>query len=482
MAGSEKLGWGTKIGYGTGDLFGGGSMVVIGFFYLYFLTDVILISPALAGVVFLISKGWDAVSDPLMGIISDRTRTRFGRRRPYFLAGVIFIFLAFFLMWYPINFQQEIHRFVYVLVAYVFFSTVWTMVMIPYFSMSSELTTDYNERTSLVTIRVFFSHFSSLVCAVVPLEIVKLYSDERTGYMVMAIIVGLFFALPYIIVFFSTRERKEFQKESQPFSFQKSFVTPFRTPTFVNLLFIYLFSFVTMDVVMSTIMYFMTYYMKRAGETTFVLGIFCILQIVALPIYSYISKRTSKKTSLMVGVVLMLIVMSGSLLLTPEGHPAIIYIFAALIGLASGGVIVMIYSIFPDVPDVDELYSGLRQEGIYSGLLTFMRKLGSALGIFIVSQFLSLAGYKKPIEQTVDGVSTLVKQQQTPEFFMLLKLVFALIPVVFLSICIFNLIRYRLTPEIHGRLDVLLNLKRRGEAHNKAEEESLKKWLERRDE
>ena len=112
-------------------------------------------------------------------------------------------------------------------------------------------------------------------------------------------------------------------------------------------------------------------------------------------------------------------------------------------------------------------------------MLTFMRKLGSALGIFIVSQFLSLAGYKKPVEQTVNGVSTLVKQDQTPEFFMMLKLVFALIPAVFLSICIFNLIRYRLTPEIHSRLDVLLSLKRRGVAHDKDEEMSLKSWLER---
>jgi len=478
MTDNEKLGWGIKIGFGLGDLFGGGSMVVVGFFYLYFLTDVILISPALAGTVFLVSKCWDAVSDPIMGIISDRTRTRFGRRRPYFLAGVILIFLAFFLMWYPINFQQEIHRFIYVLIAYVFFSTVWTIVMIPYFSLSSELTTNYNERTSLVTVRVFFSHFSSLVCAVVPLEIVRQFPDERTGYMAMAITVGLFFALPYIVVFLSTRERKEFQKKPQPFNIQKSFISPFRTPTFVNVLFIYLFSFVTMDVVMSIIMYFMTYYMKRSGETSFVLGTLCILQIVALPIFWFISKKTSKKTSLMVGAVLMLIVMSASFLITPDGHAMILYFFAALIGLGTGGVIVMIYSIFPDVPDVDELYSGIRQEGIYSGLLTFMRKLGSALGIFIVSQFLSLAGYKKPIEQTVDGVSKLVKQQQTPEFLMILKLVFALVPVVFLSICIFNLVRYRLTPEIHSRLDALLNLKRRGESHDKAEEETLKKLLE----
>jgi MFS family permease len=100
---SEKLSLSTKLGYGAGDLFGGGAMTIIGFYYLYFLTDIVKISPALAGIAFLVSKIWDAVSDPLMGMISDRTRTRFGRRRPYFLAGIILIFIAFFLMWFPVS-------------------------------------------------------------------------------------------------------------------------------------------------------------------------------------------------------------------------------------------------------------------------------------------------------------------------------------------------------------------------------------------
>ena len=157
----EKLSLKTKIGFGVGDIFGGGSMMIIGFYYLYFLTDVMLLSPSLAGTAFLVSKVWDAVTDPVMGIISDRTRTRFGRRRPYFLAGIVLIFLSFFAMWYPVDFAKEMHRFIYILAAYVFFSTVITMVMIPYNALVPELTPDYNERTSLTTFRIFFSGLSS---------------------------------------------------------------------------------------------------------------------------------------------------------------------------------------------------------------------------------------------------------------------------------------------------------------------------------
>ncbi len=475
---NDKLSLGTKIGFGIGDVFGGGAMVIVGFFYLFFLTDVILISPALAGTAFLISKIWDAISDPLMGIISDRTRTRFGRRRPYFLAGVVLVFLSFTMMWYPIDFAKEIHRFIFVVAAYLFFSTSYTIVMIPYFSLASELTTDYNERTSLTSIRMFFSSVSSLVCAVVPLEIVKMFPSEKAGYITMAIAFGLFFSLPFLVTFFMTKERKEFQKEPEPFNLKKTFLEPLKTPTFINVLFMYLFAMTTMDIIMSIIMYFMTYYIGRANETNYVLGVLLVLQIVALPIYLMLSKKIGKRTSFIIAATFWIVIMLGSSFISPTNHVSIIYIFAALVGLGSGGIVIMIYSILPDVPDVDELYSGKRQEGIYSGLITFMRKASSALGIFMVSIMIAKAGYKKPVEQTIDGVTQLVKQQQTPEFFMALRLIFAVLPVLFLFLAVFSAVKYRLTPEVHSRLDTLLTAKRKGEVYDKNEEAQLKALLQ----
>ena len=230
---------GTKLGFGAGDIFGGGSLVIISIFYLYFLTDVLLISPALAGTVFLISRMWDALIDPPIGIISDRTRTRFGRRRPYFLAGVVLIFASFVMMWFPVAFESEMHRFLYVLGTYIFFCTCYSITMIPYFSLASELTTDYNERTSLTSYRMVFSMASSLTCAVVPLTVVdyvKGIYDLRTGYIVMAFIFGLVFSLPFLATFFATRERPEFQKKPESFNVKEMIIVPFKTPTFLNYL------------------------------------------------------------------------------------------------------------------------------------------------------------------------------------------------------------------------------------------------------
>ena len=102
---TEKLSFWQKLGYGVGDIFGGGSGTLISFYYLVFLTDVVQINPGLAGVVILISKFYDAVTDPFEGILSDRTRTRLGRRRPYLLAGIFLIMISFYAMFYPVGFE-----------------------------------------------------------------------------------------------------------------------------------------------------------------------------------------------------------------------------------------------------------------------------------------------------------------------------------------------------------------------------------------
>ena len=154
---SPKLSFWRKVAFGLGDIYGGGAMVVIGFYYLVFLTDVIRINPALAGTVILISKFYDSITDPFEGILTDRTRTRIGRRKPYLLAGIPLVFLSFFLMWYPTALASEIGRFFFVLVTYLFFSTTVSIVMLSYNAVITELTPDYNERTSISSFRIFFS-------------------------------------------------------------------------------------------------------------------------------------------------------------------------------------------------------------------------------------------------------------------------------------------------------------------------------------
>ncbi len=481
---NEHLTFGQKIGYGVGDIFGGGALVVVGIYYLYFLTDIIKLDPALAGIILLVSKIWDAVSDPLMGIISDRTRTRYGRRRPYFLAGIILIFLSTVLLWYPVNFELEMHRFIFVLFAYIFFSTVITMVMVPYNALSSELTLDYSERTSLVSVRMWFSGVSGLLCAALPIELVKQFPDARDGYTAMAVTLGLFFALPFIATFLFTKERPEFMTEKKKIdpmeTIRKTFIEPFRIRTFRNVLFLYVFSFLTMDIVMAIVIYFVTYYLVQGDQTNYILGTLFIVQLAFIPVLYFLSQKLNKKTAFMFCIFYWMILMVMSLFMQPEYPIFLAYIFGGLVGIASGGVGVLAYSIFPDVPDVDELYSGERREGIYAGLYTFVRKVCSALALFIVSISISMAGYRAPVSEKVDGVLKTINQTQTAEFLLTLKIIFAVFPILFLFFSLINAIRYPLTPDLHARLQQFLDHKRNNTGDPEkieAEERVLKEIL-----
>jgi oligogalacturonide transporter len=460
--GNERLSFWRKVGFGLGDIYGGGSGVIIGFYYLYFLTDIIRINAALAGIVILISKVYDAITDPFEGIITDRTRTRMGRRRPYLLAGIPLVLISFFLLFYPTDFKDEITRFVFVIVTYLFFSTVVSIVMVSYNALAAELSLDYHERTSISSFRIFFSTFSSILCAVLPLEIVKMFPDVRQGYIAMAAIFAVLFALPFIVTFFSVRERKEFQRENPPFSWRETFLAPFTVRTFVIVLLMYILAFVAMDSVSSIVIYFMKYYLGRGDEANYVSGVLLVAQVASLPFYVWFSRHTSKLAGYLLGAVIWMAAMLFSFALVPGGAGWVAYAFATVVGLGTGGIVVMIYAMFPDIPDVDELKSGQRREGTYSALTTFTRKLSSALALFLISNMLALSGYRVPVDQVVEGVTKMVEQPQTETFLLALRLIFVIVPIVLVGAALLVGRRYPLDPATHARLNRLLAARRTG--------------------
>jgi oligogalacturonide transporter len=474
---SEKLSWWTKIGYGLGDIYGGGSGVVISFYYLIFLTDVVRIAPALAGTVILISKIYDSITDPFEGILADRTRTKLGRRRPYLLLGIPLVFLSFFALFYPFSMESETTRFVSVILSYLFFSTVVSIVMLNYNALHSEITLDYHERSSLSSIRIFFSTVASIVAALVPLEIVKAFPDVHTGYIVMGLVFGAFFSLPFIATVAAVKERPEFQRPPEAFNWRRAFIDPFKNRTFVYTLAMYLFAFVAIDTVSTIVAYFVKYYLQRSGEVSFVNGALLIAQVISLPFFVALSKRTSKIRGYILGLAIWAVAMLFSFLLKPDNAPAWVYVFASVVGLGTGGIVVMIYAIFPDIPDVDELHSGERREAIYSALVTFIRKFSSALAIFAVSNAIGWAGYVPPLQETVDGATKLIEQPQSATFLLVLRLVFMLLPIILLAFALIFAVRFPLTPELHRRLNALLKHQRANEPVDESEKQELTKVL-----
>lgn len=464
----EEVPFLTKFFFGFGDVYGGGVFNIINFFYAIFLTDVVKIPPQYASLVFLVGKIWDAITDPIMGYISDRTKSRFGRRRPYFIAGVPFIFLSFVMVWYPVAFESTFARFLYALFSYVFLNTIVTMVLIPYTALSAELTLDYNERTTINSIRLVFSLLSSLLCAVLPMMIVKAAGDVKKGYLLMSVIFGLFFALPYLGVFAFTKERN-FAPATTKLNFKELILEPLSIKTFRFYLLMFLFAYLAIDTVSVIFPYYMKYYIEQPFFVSAVLGILLITEIIFVPVYATVARKKSKNFAYIIGAFIWATGGVLTLIMKPEWPSYILLIFAAVIGSGVSAVAVMPHTILGDVADVAELKFGERREGNISSLATFLRKIASAVIQALILLILGWVGYTNPKGNEIP--------QQPEQVITTIRVILAFGPIILLAIGVYAAIKYPLLPKIHKELIKLLGEKRTKGTTDEKELEELKKEL-----
>ena len=391
-----------KMIFAWGDVFGGGSQAMIGVLYLIFLTDIIGINPALAATAILISKFWDAISDPLMGVISDNTRSKWGRRRPYILFGGLFVFVSYLLMWFPLgNDLSEITKAIFAVSTYLFYSTVATVVMVPYSSLSAEITTDTKQRNSTNLIRLIISTVASAVCTLVPSLLLEQFKAGAFGidvfYIVVGIGFGIFFALPLVLIGFFTRERAILPTEKSTFTF-KTFVKPLRVKAFRGLVYMYLCQSISMDILSAGIIFFTTYVLI-AGSSTVFLGIFIGIQLLLFPVINVLVNKIDKKKIYYYGLPLAVTAFLFVGLYPKDWTILGAYVLTGLTALGFAGAQLMSWIIFPDAVDAGELILKERPTGSFSGVMTFIRKTASAVAIWIFGIMLSISGYIKPTEE-----------------------------------------------------------------------------------
>ena len=389
----EKLSFWTKVGFAIGDLGPAtGPGTIIPFFFLFFLTDVVRLNPSLAGLALLIGKIWDAVNDPLFGLLSDRTRTRWGRRRPYILFGAIPFGLTFFLLWVTPPWREQIALCAYFAFLYILFDTAFTAVGVPYHALIPELTLDYDERTSLVGYIMAVSIGGGLLGAVLPLAIVGLFPDRRIGFAAMGAIMGIAFALPLFATFAVARERKEFQARSAlPPLESLRYVVQNRALWYVMGLDIL--SWLAVDILAAVFIYYLKYWIGISEDlASMVLGLVLFSALLFLPLFARLSQRIEKKWAFVWGMSTWAVIQM-IIFFIPQGAVTAAFILAFLAGLGVSTAHVMPSSMRPDVLEVDELASGRRQEGIYSGVAVFIRKLSTSLALLVIGVALDWAGY-----------------------------------------------------------------------------------------
>jgi GPH family glycoside/pentoside/hexuronide:cation symporter len=440
---SEKLPFWTKLAYGAGDLSPAIVAAINGFFLNAFLLDVAGLRPAAAGAIFLIVKVWDAVNDPLLGILSDRTRSRWGRRRPWLLFAAVPFGVMFFLQWVvpPLS---DAGKFWYYLIVALLLDTAYTAVNVPYAALTPELTHDYDERTNLSSFRFSFSILGGVFAAFLHTLIVGAFSDVFRGYLASAAIWSFFIIIPNFITFAFTREVHFQEARPEGPGILDGLRVAFRNKPFVYVTVIYLLSWLSIQFVQSNLILYVRYWIG-AEEVfgTLVLAVQVSAFLFVL-VWTRVSKRIGKQTTYYIGMSFWVLV-SVVLFLVQPGQIGLLYLLAILAG---GGVSIgylIPWSMLPDVVEHDELETGQRREGIYYGFFVFLQKLGLSLGLAISNFTLEAAGYLTPAPGAPPPV-------QPPAVLLALRTFVSLAPAVVLLISFAAVRAYPITRERHAAM------------------------------
>ena len=382
-----------KIIYGIGDIGFSLTGTIIGAYFAIFLTDVVGINPAIAAIAIFIGRTWDYVNDPLFGHLSDRTRTRWGRRRPFLLFGALPYAIAFALMWWHPPLQADKSLAIYYAIIYVIYDATATFVYMPYYALTPELTSDYDERTSLTSTRMFFSILGGLVAFTVPMMIIGVLSPGNAQrVLLMGIVFAIVSAIPLLIVFFNTRERPEFIQQVQP-SLRQSFRAAWGNKPFIFGMFIFLFTWVSFDILTTILLFFIKYALRQEANSDLIMGIIFVTAICALPVWNYTSRRLNKRLAYIIGIAFWAVVQLVLVTVQPATSFGLILVLCVLAGIGVGAAHILPWSIIPDAIEYGEMKTGERHEGMFYSLITLSQKVASSIAIPLVLLVLSATGY-----------------------------------------------------------------------------------------
>ncbi len=397
---TARLSLKTKVGFGVCDIGGNLFVTIMGFYVLNFITDVALLGAALAGTAMLVGKIWDAVIDPAIGFLSDRTKHRMGRRRPWMLGGAIAVFFFMILMYTNPRIQNQGLLFVWVVAVYCLLVTSYSVINIPYGSLTPELTSGYDEQTSLNAWRMGFAVVGTFV-GVGGLFIVDMFADKSTGAMVMGAAMGLVVSATALLTFFLIKEppRAAVEAEEQ-LDFLETYKGALRNRPFVLALVTYALHMAGTNVVQASLIYYFKYIYRGAGSVQFALLPFLLMALVFIPVWTKIAKRIDKKLAYNIGMALFAAVVMVVFFFAADRGPLFLYVCMAFAGIGFSTNYVMPYAIIPDTVALDYAQTGLRREGAYYGLWNLLNQIGVAFALALNGWVLGWFGYVPNVEQS----------------------------------------------------------------------------------
>jgi len=405
--GAVRLSLGTKLGFGVCDLGGNLFFTALGFYALKYLTDTVGIAAAVAGILLMIGKVVDAFWDPVLGFLSDRTRTRWGRRRPYLLFASLPMALTMWWFFTNPHISNPMGAAAWGLGVFILLNVTYSAVNIPYSSLTPELTADYHERSTLNGYRFMFAVVGTLLGGVAVDPIIRAFSgaggsaggagaavvDKSLGFSMVGLIFGAIMLVTALTTGVTVREPSRPGEERPDKGFLPTYLSVFRNRPYVVILLTYALHIIGITFLQSAITYYFTYVYQRESLQAIAMGVLLVVAMVFIPVSVVVSRKIGKKLTYQLSL---FIIASASLVLFFLGHvlgPNFFLVMMIYAGIGLGFSYVAPFAMVPDAIEVDAVRSGSRKEGAFYGVWLFTSKIGQAVSWLLTGLVLALGSY-----------------------------------------------------------------------------------------
>jgi GPH family glycoside/pentoside/hexuronide:cation symporter len=405
-----KLPLTVKAGWGVGAIGSLGMLWMVNVFLMFFLVNHVGMDPALAGTLVFITRIYDLISDPLIGHLSDRTRSRWGKRRPWMFAGAFVSGISMIFAFNFPTFGSDNIEAVYELVILLAYFTGFTLFYVPFMAMPAEMTDDYDERTSIMSYRVGYSSFAGITIAAGTPALISQLGGDRAAYETTSILLGLLIATSMLMTVMFTRGARELQQVKREQYSLREYVTSLgRNRPFFTLAVLKFLVFLSAGINGSAAMFFMTYFLQRQEMgMAFMTLAANVAGLCALPLWRQLSVGRDKRWLWMFAMLATAALNASWALSSPSESDLIFGLRAALTGAVGSAGTLMGFSMLPDTIEYDRLTTGHDRAGLFTGLLGLLEKNAFAFGPLLIGFIFSAAGVTNDGEQSATAIATII--------------------------------------------------------------------------
>ncbi len=459
MNSARKLSVWNKLKFGVGDFGMSAVTALLQFYMLFYYTDVVGIKPSVAGTAILVGKlTWDMINDVLFGYLEDKTVSRWGRRKPYLMFCALPLAGSFWLTLSLPSGMSNVAAFFAIIGTFILYDTFNTLIVTAYSAMTAELTTDYDERTSISTYRMVFNAVGYIFGAGITTALATMISSSanislRQGWSCVGLIFGLLAGLTVLVPALFVNVGPAVSDEPTTMPPMKAILSTLQNKPFVKYIIISSLMSTAFTLVTTMLPYYLVYQMRMGdNQSLIMLLLLGTLTLFIVPC-SKVSLKIGKARTYALGIGIACTALVVAFFIS-SGSTALLYIVAIVAGIGFSSQWVCPHSMIPDVIEYDELATGERREGIYYGMNAMAGKITGALGSAICGWGLDLCGYVENAEQTATALFGI-------------RFLFALLPAILLILCIPMLMRYPITREGHAKVVEELERRRAEKEENR---------------